>query len=253
MRDKRNKTWTEYEICKRLSGPFPSPAYVVLPQVRNGTGFSRRTVRTADALIISTWPGRGLWIGGVEIKVYLQDWKRELANAEKSEMQQWCKYWWVAAPKGLIPQNEVPETWGLLECEATRTFVTVKAPALDHKPPDMLLFCSIIRALQENHVHKDEVHEKAEELAKRAKEDAQYRVKTLETAMEDYKKASGIDLLSDPWYCKGLGEAVKLVKDSGLLNGKKRLQELHAEAKTIVQGCAKLLGEDAANLEATTP
>ena len=121
--------WSEFAICKRLRGPFPAPAFIVLPQVRNGTGFQRKTVRTADALIVSTWPGRGLWVGGVEIKVVLHDWKREIADPAKSEMQQWCKNWWIAAPKGLIPQAELPETWGLIECTETKAFLDGQGPA----------------------------------------------------------------------------------------------------------------------------
>ena len=82
--------WTEGRVFGLLKGPFPDGAFLRLPQVRNGTGFQRST-RTADALIVSCWPSRGLWFAGVEIKVSLSDWKRELCKPEKSaSIQKWC-------------------------------------------------------------------------------------------------------------------------------------------------------------------
>lgn len=77
--------WTERLVFERLAKVFPPPAFVLLPQVRNGTGFSRRRTRTADAIAASVWPSRGLYLVGVEIKVCVHDWRRELADAAKSE------------------------------------------------------------------------------------------------------------------------------------------------------------------------
>lgn len=242
----RNKTWTEYEICQRLRKKFPAPAYIVLPQVRNGTGyaggrFARQTVRTADALIFSTWPGRGLWIGGVEIKTYLADWNRELADAPKSEIQQWCKYWWIAAPAGLIPRDELPETWGLIECDEAKTRIAVKAPAVEPKPPDMLLFSAVMRAMQENYTHKDEVKKAAEELSRQRVSEAEYRFDQLRSDVDAYQKATGISISDDLYGAEHLGETVKLIRDLGLLNGRTRLKKLHEEAQEIVASCQKLL------------
>jgi hypothetical protein len=57
------------DIFASLKAVFPHPAHTLLSNVRNGTGFSR-SPRTADAIVVSTFPSRGLWLAGVETKLY---------------------------------------------------------------------------------------------------------------------------------------------------------------------------------------
>ena len=48
-------------------------------------GFERRQVRTADMMAISTWPSRGLYAVGIEIKVNSSDLAKELASPSKAD------------------------------------------------------------------------------------------------------------------------------------------------------------------------
>ena len=85
------------EVVNRLRDRYPSAAYAFFEQVRNGTGYSRTVVRTADALAFSLWPSRGLTLDGFEIKAYRGDYWQgaaslsELAQSGTSRPKQ-CKF-----------------------------------------------------------------------------------------------------------------------------------------------------------------
>lgn len=89
----RHTTASEIESAVRKL--YEGNGYVVLRQVRNGTGYERKA-RTADILVASTWPSRGLHLEGVEVKVGRGDIRKELAAPEKAEsIARFCKYWWL--------------------------------------------------------------------------------------------------------------------------------------------------------------
>jgi hypothetical protein len=137
---------TANQVCDVLrSKHFMGEAYAFLREVRNGTGYSKQD-RYADALAVSCWPSRGIWVAGVEVKVARYDWLRELKQPEKSvEIQKFCSYWWIAAPEGVVQTGELPETWGLIEVtEKTRTVVK-EAPRLTPEPFSPSFIASVLR------------------------------------------------------------------------------------------------------------
>lgn len=198
---------------------------VVLTEVRNGTGFSKRT-RTADVVVASTWPSRGLYLDGFEVKVNRGDLRRELADPEKAEaIAQYCLHWYLAVPQGLIAEDMiVPENWGVVECDGdSATTIKAKiakpAPPLSPKPPDMLLVCSILRNFADSHIPKAEADKYVKKntcaAVEQAKIQDEIRIKELELAIAEFKEHSGVDLLDNhgrpSWNIKAIGEAVKLV------------------------------------------
>ena len=211
--------WTESRVAGLLEKRFPAPAYCFLRQVRNGTGFGHGRIRTADALAVSCYPSRGLYITGIEIKVSNSDWKKELALPNKSEsIQQYCRHWFVAAPKGLIEPAEVPASWGLIECNAKGTRVVKNAPKLEPVPPDMAFVCSVLRNVNESHVPakfvSDKINAASKSIWEDAKKDADRRSKDLKAAVEEFEKASGVSL-QNRWMAGDIGGAVKVVMDAG--------------------------------------
>lgn len=125
-------------------GPLGPPAHAVLREVANATG--GRLTRFADSVVVSCWPSRGLWFGGVEVKVKRSDWLAELANPEKSAaVQQYCKYWWLAAPPGVVDLGEVPETWGLYVVDNKKATLAKKAPDLPAVAPTLEFVASVLR------------------------------------------------------------------------------------------------------------
>ena len=124
---------------------FSEPAHVWLYEVRNGTGYRGQT-RYADALVISAWPSRGIWFAGIEVKVSRADWMNEVRDPNKSsEIQQYCDYWWVAAPVGVVQIGEIPENWGLVEISGKKASVVKQAPKLTPLPLSSTFVASVFR------------------------------------------------------------------------------------------------------------
>lgn len=142
---------------------FEPPHFAFLTQVRNGTGYSRRQVRTADAIAMGTWPSRGIFLHGIEIKVSHSDFVAELKNPEKAEdVARYCHFWWLAISRPEVaPLNEVPPNWGLLVASAdgTKMKVVRDATKKDAAAPDHLLLAAIMRRLSQDYVHIDTLRE----------------------------------------------------------------------------------------------
>ena len=237
MKDK--KGWTEARVFGQLRHIFPSPAYARLPQVRNGTGYSRSKTRTADAIVLSTWPSRGLWMAGIEIKVSVADWKRELANpAKASSIQAYCHHWYAACPRGLIDLATVPETWGLIEVNGTTAEISIAAPRLDAKPIDMALLCSILRTVEEVTTPTDLVEDKISERVKQALDGEakrrEYESDALRKSVEEFEKAAGIKIASR-WEAGSIGEAVAFVRKVGIQHAAEQAKRLERECNRAAE------------------
>lgn len=134
------------KILDRLAaGIWPSPAHVILREVRNATGYAQQS-RAADALVVSVWPSRGVWFAGVEVKISRGDWRSELKNPEKStEIQKFCDYWWVAAAPEVVADGEVPSNWGLIEVDGAKARIIKDAPRLTPAPLTSEFIASVLR------------------------------------------------------------------------------------------------------------
>ena len=141
--------WSAEKVLTVLRGSaLREPAHAWLFNVRNATGFTRRE-RYADAIVISLWPSRGIWIAGIEVKISRNDWLRELDKPDKSaEIQRFCNHWWVAAPEGVVTPAEIPATWGhyLVLASGKQRVRTVKAaPKLKPEPLTLDFVASVLR------------------------------------------------------------------------------------------------------------
>jgi hypothetical protein len=127
---------TEKDIADLIEKKYTGDAYAFLPQVANGTGGHKE--RTADALVMSLWPSRGLHLYGFEIKVSRGDWLGELKKPEKAEsIAQYCDFWYVVAPEGIANVEEVPPNWGLMCPSANGLCLQIKKQAVELKPKDI--------------------------------------------------------------------------------------------------------------------
>lgn len=227
------------DVYQLLGKRFPEGPFCVIPQVRNTTG-SARKIRTADAIVVSTWPSRGLWIGGVEIKVRLSDWRKEFETPDKAEpIQRYCHFWWVAAPKGLIPAGEVPTTWGLLECTPKQIRQEIDPECMEPAPIDHGFLASILRSVsgQAAGMVQQAIREKAEELAKQK---GVWELRRLETELDrlrgrikTFEDRSGLQI--DNWDVGNIADAVAFVKESGVLHAKAKARVLRRAAAEIIE------------------
>lgn len=212
-----SNTYTEVTLLDLVRRKFDSNGYAVMPQVSNGTG--SQATRYADALVMSLWPSRGLDLIGIEIKVTRNDWRREMKDPGKAEpIAKYCDWWYVVAPKDVVPVEELPAPWGLLEAHNGRLATRKVAERLESVPITKSFLAAILRAAAKEAATDAEL-----EMARRAafeegKDSAEYQLKAVERQLtelqgrvREFWLASGVNV-SDPWESgKAIGEAVAMV------------------------------------------
>lgn len=141
-------------IRTALRRRYPASSWALLFEVGDGTGAGKR--RSADAIAMSLWPSRGLFIEGIEIKVSRSDWLRELKKPEKADsIANHCNAWWIATTPGVI-KNDLPAGWGHLELDDTGE-LQVKVAACtstDQGAVDRSFLAAILRGASKT-VHAD--------------------------------------------------------------------------------------------------
>lgn len=178
---------------------YPHPEFGSVFEVAQATGFAAH--RHLDAIVMDTWPSRGLSIIGIEVKCSLHDWRRERKNPEKAEqLARFCDYFYIAAPAGLIPVSELPSAWGLLELDpntaelfqkvgasktpaegVTKEFLAAIMRAANRPiDPEGLDFLLAARLAQLNTNFQDRVAREAARNSERATEDAKSSRKLME-------------------------------------------------------------------------
>lgn len=221
---RRKETVDAETIHRLLAKRYGRPAWALLREVANATG--GRAERSADALVISLWPSRGIAIHGVEIKIHRHDWFRELKQPEKSApIQRYCDYWWVAAPSTeVVHLDELPPTWGLLVMQGKKGLVAARqAPQLQPEPLTKDFVAALGRRMNEGvdaakklaraELVNDEDYQRGYECGQRDAAPSLGRVeRSLETTQEsisDFEAASGVKISS--WNGGEIGQAVATV------------------------------------------
>lgn len=227
---------TEMQMFECLKPMFPDNEYALIPQVRNGTGFLKQ-VRTADAVAVSLWPSRGIYLTGFEFKDSRSDVLKELSDSSKSEeIGRHCAYWWlVVSNPRLISKNELPPAWGLIAISDGVAKKVVAAPKRNFQDPDLSLVASILKAGSKSVTGEDDVKRRintavaaALDAERKASEQREKRIASssseksssyderLREAHLRFKKETGIDILYPGYPADRLGKSVRFVMESGL-------------------------------------
>lgn len=218
---------TAEDIRKLLRRNYAPPAFALLEEVGNATGFD--TNRHIDAIAMSLWPSRGLDVSGFEIKISLGDWRRELANPEKAEaIQKYCDYWWVVAPKGVVPIETIPENWGLMEATERTLKAKKVAPKLSPQPITREFLAAMLKRTGDwaAQIAKDD--SRFIDGREAGRKEMEYEVKLiqrqlaeLESRVRQFQNASGVVI--NKWNAVNIGDAVRLVLSGRHID---RMQEL---------------------------
>lgn len=245
---------TSFDVISALAAKYCSPEYAFLTEVRNSVGFQRK-VRTADAMAMSLWPSRGLYMTGFEVKVSRTDWKKELEQPEKAEeMARFCKHWFIACPAGLISKDEVPPGWGLITVKEGGALSYIKAAPEypDTQEPSWILFGSLMRDVAENWVPKSLLEQRVEAAVSERKKlwesSRKYELNAAEKTPSDLRKqvsafeqASGIKLDAySEHFNEEIGHAVRLIRHwkgtppDQLSEMRARIYRLAEEVSTVI-------------------
>jgi hypothetical protein len=255
------------EVVACLLKRWPSTEYV---SVEEAPTSADRQGRKLDLLVASLWRSRGFELDGIEIKVSLSDWKRELVNAEKADW--WWRHvhrFWMAVPADIAfkVREDLPTGWGLLSCgpvdSPERTAAVIVKPAQHEAQPMpwstvLGLLCAsgagfnaLQRAEQHGYERGREVGEKEAQL--RSSDDAlREKYEKLYAKVEAFQETSGLDI-EHLWEIKSaanLGRLANLVIRHGAQPERVR-ESLLYNARQI-EHLAQTLDKAAAEMEWAT-
>jgi hypothetical protein len=236
---------SEAALVVLLREKFPAPEYAFMPQVRNGTGYTR-TVRTADAVAMSLWPSRGLELYGFELKSARSDWLRERADPSKAEeIGKHCDRWWVVAgADSVIPEGDLfPPTWGLMVAREGKLVIVREAPKLDAQPLDRSQLAAIFRRAAECVVpraeikaalarEREEIDKTIEVGVESATAHLRRQLKDLVERVEEFERASGLEIRHG-WDREPIAKAARFIADGGLEAQRAELEGLASRARAV--------------------
>lgn len=244
------------QVRAALRTRFCQPEWALFFEVADGTGASQR--RWADAMAMNMWGSRGLALHGFEIKVSRSDWKRELANPAKAEsIAGLCDFWSIVAPKGMIPLDELPPGWGLLEVDSELKIVQ-RAAGPKNTDPAMLtrsFVASLLRsaAKVDESIIRGAIDIAHGEWEKTVEDRIRQRTEYLRSdgaealkLLDEFKGLSGIDLRSYKWDAKKLHKAL-VIAESGIIDrwgGLERMVEHLQEATKLATALKAAIDSD---------
>ena len=226
------KTWPTNEQMTR---------YVVAFEVRDRAGFQAR--RALDAVVIDSWPSSGLQIHGLEIKVSASDLRRELQDIEKSgRFHEHLDLFSIAAPKGVVKLDLLPEKWGLYQLTDDGTLKARRKPLALHdtnkRPVDRSFAVAFARALASRGADQRVLRSEYDRGFKAGENAAGTDLRLLrrekerwEESRKRFEESSGLNLDEWRWTGEKIGEAVRFVLDGGLNGVVRGSHGLHDLAK----------------------
>jgi hypothetical protein len=234
---------TEKDIADLIEKKYTGDAYAFLPQVANGTGGHKE--RTADALVMSLWPSRGLHLYGFEIKVSRGDWRGELKKPEKAEsIAQYCDFWYVVAPEGIANVEEVPPNWGLMCPSANGLCLQIKKQAVELKPKDIskVFLAALLRKASATitpEARTIEAYNKGRKEGMAARDHSnECKIKEFEELkiiVKQFEDASGVRINNRWTDTAKIGEAVNMVLSGRHLRLKDELKDLLETSEKITK------------------
>lgn len=246
---------TSQGVLAALREAYAPPDYAMLTEVPNGTGGHK--TRSADALVMSLWPSRGLTLVGIEIKVSRSDWLTELKDPSKADaICRYCDRWFIAAgDANIVRDGELPDTWGLLVPKNGKMVVKRQGPTLEPVPIDRPFLAALFRRVNESNLDQNIIGEmriRHDGEVRRAKEEgrelgrqaiinteggelkkATDRVRELERHIKEFEGSSGVPF--HPWMSGHIGSAVEFVLNGGIKSMESNIVMIRKLADSLVK------------------
>ncbi len=232
-RTRRQFNTASLAIALERKFPQEKNAYSILYEVSDSTGFGGGGY--CDALVMSTWPSRGLHLSGFEFKASRSDWLKEVADPAKSErFSRYCDYWWLAVTDESIvrlDQNELPATWGLMALDARGSLRVIRDAPRNKTPEpiDRAFLAAMLRRVTEpvvaqstsvTYAREQEIRRDVEKECKRTEDRLRDELSELKRNVLAFENASGCSIMNR-YSWRGvppdrMGSALKFVTDGGL-------------------------------------
>lgn len=232
------------DVYTLLRKRYPENAYALMEEVSNKSGFSRS--RSADYLIMSLWPSRGLSLHGIELKASRTDWLRELKNPAKADdIFNFCdRFWLLTTDEAIANIEEIPETWGWMTIKGKRIFVKKEAPALKPKPITRHFLGAMLKRAcsKDGFVRRSEIQNKIDEAKEYANRSVNRNMEYLQKSHNELKEQvrafeneTGVEITRLRFGTKSsdVGKAVKFLLEGGADSLIERLTRLDQTAKNI--------------------
>jgi hypothetical protein len=255
-RSRKLSTTAQIATALERKYPFEKSAYAILYEVGNSTGFGCN--RHCDALVMSLWPSRGIWLAGFEFKASRSDWLKEYADPAKADsIQRYCDYWWLAVTDAsIVKDEELPENWGLMALNSRGSLEVIKpAPKLTPVEMDRHMLAAIMRRVTEPivNVAESELNKRRWEGVQEGERRRDREVKQLtderdelRKIISDFEKASGIELQTYRYRFGGitpdqLGNAVRMVAEGRLSANIDEIKRLRDRLTVLANGVSDLI------------
>lgn len=248
---KMTQRLTSADMRTLLRKRYPKGEWALAFEVANATGGNSR--RYADAVAMNLWPSRGLALHGFEVKVSKSDWKNELNQPAKAEaVAKYCDFWWVVAPEGIVSPVDLPAPWGLMVPRNDCLCVVKPASQKDHTPVTRDFMAALFRRISD--ADRDEIEAAARVMAKEIdasrEQQFEYRVKSrlteydrLQKKVDEFEKASGMDLSHWSMVPRDFGRAVKFVMDNNVFGTYRSIEDLRESMKLVLETMDCILSE----------
>jgi hypothetical protein len=202
-----------------LQARYPKGEYAFFREVPNATGAGCN--RHCDALAMSLWPSRGLYLTGFELKASRADWMKELKQPAKAEsIAQYCDYWFlVVGSKDIVHIGELPPNWGLLAPVGGKLKVVTEATKLEPLELSRKFIAALMRVTQEqasaeaiNYTEKLKEYQRGQEDGRKSRD---YEVSKLQRTIDRFEEEAGVKLTE--YNAGSLVQAMQLIKKDGAL------------------------------------
>ncbi|HSN72088.1 MAG TPA: hypothetical protein VLT59_11290 [Steroidobacteraceae bacterium] len=231
------------KLRKRVHAKYGGYGWLVIDELRDATGFASRCA--TDVIAIGMYKSRNFEFHGIEIKTSRSDWLHDLNNPAKNDtVAAQCDFWWIAADKGVVKADELPDGWGLYTPSGSGLRATVRARRRNNPPVfTRPLVASLLQRVQQLET-PGQVALKAEyargykegklrgaQENKWALDAAEKRATSLETAVATFERASGLHINS--WNAGDVGAAVAALRNARADNRLVELQHSMTRARDI--------------------
>lgn len=242
------------EVVEKLRGRYAPDSYMLIEQAPDDV---MRQGSKLDVLVCSLWRSRGFELHGIEIKVSVSDWRRELKEHAKAD------WWWrhvhrfyVAAPSDVaaLIANELPAGWGLLAANGAGVRVLREIAPRTPEPMPWVVTLGLLRAAASAGVNalaraRDEGYARGLELGtKRDVDDISRRdLDALRSRVQRFEERSGLKI--DTWQPENAAIAAAITERVANLEFP-QLEGVLARLSNLTQQVAEL---DAIIKSATVP